>query len=146
MPAAQQSKQQPKSKPATVAAKRHETAGQQAEWWSCHKGVDIAGKQTLCTASPSSLGQRGHKTSWASCICQSSPSGLSQQGHKTLQVSCIVGGSRAKGVNGTAHDHAKNCLNRRILFAGKAAACASTSKLRLTQLPLSCAKIKCARG
>jgi hypothetical protein len=28
-----------------------------------------------------------------------------------------------KGVDGTVHDHAKNCLNRRNFFVGKATAC-----------------------
>jgi hypothetical protein len=51
--AAQQSKQQSKSKPATFTAKRHEKAGklliflQQAEQRLRHKGFDIAGKLTL---------------------------------------------------------------------------------------------------
>jgi hypothetical protein len=64
--AAQQSKQQSKSKPATVTAKRHGTMGellfflQQAAWWSRHKGVNITGKLTLCTASSRGLGQQGH--------------------------------------------------------------------------------------
>jgi hypothetical protein len=60
---------------------------QQAVWRLCHKGVDIAGKLTFCTASPSGLGQQGHKTLRVSCICQSSHSGLSQQGHETSQAS-----------------------------------------------------------
>ena len=72
--AAQKSKQQSKRNPLTVEAESHETAGelliflQQAEWQLHHQGVDITGKLTVCTANPSGLGQRGHETSWASCV------------------------------------------------------------------------------
>jgi hypothetical protein len=41
---------------------------QQAKWRSRHKGFDITSKLTVCTASPSGLGQQGHKASRASCI------------------------------------------------------------------------------
>ena len=41
---------------------------QQAEWRLRNKGFDIAGKLTVCTASPNGLGQQEHETSRASCV------------------------------------------------------------------------------
>jgi hypothetical protein len=127
---------------------------QQAEWRSRHKGFDIAGKLTVCTASPSGLGRRGHKTSRASCVRQHAPTVSAKKGTRHLgraasQAPAVSATERRKhrgqaslmvtvvqkGVDGTAHDHAENCLNRRIFFAGKATAHASTSMQRLTRSP-----------
>jgi hypothetical protein len=59
--AAQQSKQQSKSNGQTAQDHGQDQFFlQQAKWQSCHKGFNIAGKLTLCTASPRGLGQQGH--------------------------------------------------------------------------------------
>ncbi len=98
---------------------------QQAEWRLRHKGFDIAGELTVCTASPSGLGRRGHKTLQASCVRQHAPVVLAKKGTRhrgraasqAPAVSATEGRRHCgqaslmvavvqKGVDGTAHDHA----------------------------------------
>jgi hypothetical protein len=148
--AAQQSKQQSKSKPATVMAKRHKTPGklliflQQAKWRLRHKGFNIAGKLTLCTASPSGLGQQGQRHHGQAVLFDHKPSRISQRG----MTDCGQAASQAPAVSatkGTRHhrqalmvavmqkgDYAKKWPQQEIFFAGKATAYASTLILNLT--------------
>jgi hypothetical protein len=90
-----------------------------------NEGTDIVGELTVCTASPSGLGQRGRKTLLASCIQQHAPAvsakmGTRYRGQAALQapaVSATEGtGHRGrallmvavvqKGVGGMVHNHA----------------------------------------
>ncbi len=97
------------------------------------QGRQLRGQANLCTSSPSGLGQQEHKTLQASCVWQQAPAVSANKGTRQCGRALLVAVVR-KGVDETAARLCQNCPNKRIFFAGKATASASTLMQRLTQL------------
>ncbi len=98
------------------------------------RAQDIVGKLHMSIKPQRSQPTRAQDIAGELHCLTASLGGLSHWGHKTLQASCVVGGWQlCKRHRGETHNHAKNCLNRRMFFAGKAIAHASSSILWLTR-------------